>query len=62
MVDPELDVDIRTVTIMWVGDDEFPTVEHSDCSTFEAEGLAAYGLRYFQRLNEPDFDDDEDSL
>lgn len=54
-------LDIRSVTILWVEDQDGPTVEWSGCSSFEAEGMIAAAGRFLARLNYlPLLDDDDD--
>ena len=53
--------DVRSVTVTWVGDDEFPEVEFEGCSQYEAWGMCAAAVRKLERVCDlPDDEEDED--
>jgi hypothetical protein len=39
----ELEIDVRSVAVIWTEDDDTPNVSYSGCSTYEALGLLVCG-------------------
>lgn len=61
--EPQLEelLDLRTVTIMWIGDDEYPSVEYEGCSSiYEAESMTRHAAAYLSRLARIPSPSDED--
>ena len=63
----DLDIDARSVTVVWVGD-EYPEVLVGGCSLFEAAGMLRAALQRVERTAERllvypsdwDFEEDEE--
>lgn len=51
------ELDIRTLSIIWIGEESSPTLEFSGCSEFEAIGLALVAVA---RLIAGELHDDDD--
>ena len=59
----EIDVDVRTVSVVWNADedDRYPQVVCSGCSEYEAMGLLRTALKWLDReYGIPNDEDDDD--